>query len=109
MKKAYYKLVRDRIPEILNNLGKTAVYREMEDEEYGRTLLYKLKEETDEVLRSSSEPENVMKEIGDVYEVLESIAEYYGLSEEAIKKVKEIKRTERGGFKKKIFLETADE
>ena len=36
--KSFYKLVRDRIPEIIEADGKTCVYETLSDEEYIRLL-----------------------------------------------------------------------
>ena len=43
--KSFYKLVRDRIPEIIEADGKTCVYETLSDEAYIRLLDQKLSEE----------------------------------------------------------------
>ena len=50
MKHIYNKLVRDRIPEIVENDHKTCVTRTLNDEEYLKCLKSKLLEECHEVI-----------------------------------------------------------
>ncbi len=50
----YNKLIRDRIPEIIEETGKPYVLRTLEDEEYKEHLDRKLQEELDEY-KSSGE------------------------------------------------------
>ena len=51
--KVYNKLVRDKIPEIIDaDNGKTCVTRIMEDDEYLETLNTKMQEELKEYLES---------------------------------------------------------
>ena len=45
MRKKYNKLVRDRIPEIIENSGKRSLYRIMSDDEYIQMLEAKLDDE----------------------------------------------------------------
>ena len=81
MKYNYNKLVRDKIPEEINNMeGRNATFRIMEDEEYSKELNRKLLEECHEFIE-----ENDSEELADVMEVIEAIVEKY-------KKKKEIKK-----------------
>ena len=62
MKYNYNKLVRDKIPEEINNMeGRNATFRIMEDEEYSKELNRKLLEECHEFIE-----ENDSEELADV-------------------------------------------
>lgn len=99
----YNKLVRDRIPEIIENNGEEPIVRILEDEEYRTELIKKLNEEYDEVVAASDE--EVIEELADMLEVMESIAELHNKTLDDIILVKENKKNNRGGFSKKLFLE----
>jgi predicted house-cleaning noncanonical NTP pyrophosphatase (MazG superfamily) len=49
-----------------------------------------------------------MKELGDVYEVIEAIMGYYEIDKVEVMKLKDERKIKRGGFKKRIFLESVD-
>ena len=48
MKKTYNKLIRDRIPEIIEKAGHESKVRVLDDDEYFTSLCKKLQEEVDE-------------------------------------------------------------
>ena len=47
-----------------------------------------------------------MKEIGDLQEIIEAVIIAFNLDEKEILKIKNQRKKERGGFDKKIFLES---
>lgn len=94
------KLVRDRIPEIINATGKQAVTRVLSNEEYLAELDRKLTEECVEYQADKS-----IEEMADVLEVLYAIAEARGYSVEELERVRAAKAEKRGGFADRIFLE----
>ena len=49
MEKIYNKLVRDKIPEIIENDGETPIVRVLNDNEYKKELEKKLKEEDEDI------------------------------------------------------------
>ena len=65
MKKYYNKLVRDKIPEIIEIAGKRAEIRIADDSEYANLLKQKLLEEVDEYMQS-----NNPDELADIIEVV---------------------------------------
>ena len=99
----YNKLVRDRIPEIIEGNGEEPITRILNDEEYRSELIKKLNEEYDEVVNASGE--DIIEELADMLEVMESIANLQNKTLDNIIKKKEKKKNKRGGFSKKIFLE----
>ena len=97
--KKYDKLVRDRIPEIIESDGKKCTTEIVGDKKALEYLYIKLREETNELLEDKN-----IDEAADVMEVVFAIAEKYGYSEEELLERRENKRNKRGGFKKNIIL-----
>lgn len=69
------KLVRDKIPEIIENSGKEPIIRVLDDTEYKEELLKKLYEEYNEVIEAKTK-EETLEECSDVLEVLIALLEY---------------------------------
>jgi predicted house-cleaning noncanonical NTP pyrophosphatase (MazG superfamily) len=92
------KLVRDKIPEIIQASGATPLTRILETEEYLSCLEAKLDEEVQEFHESKS-PE----ELADILEVVYALAEAHGCSREQLQQFFDTKHTARGGFKKRIY------
>ncbi len=103
--KKFNKLVRDRIPEIIAAKGEMAKVRTLKDEDFVNALAAKLVEEAKEVEGAQGDAKELVKEIGDVFEVVDALIVQLGLSCEEIKKLQAERREKRGGFSKKIFLE----
>ncbi len=97
----YHKLVRDRIPEIIEKDGKTCVCSELSQEDYIIMLDQKLNEELAEYQESKS-----MEELADLLEVMSAVAAARGSSLDEVERIRLGKKEKRGGFKKKILLET---
>ena len=95
----YHKLVRDRIPEIIEKQGETPKIRILEDEEYRRCLEAKLDEEVSEYHRDKN-----CEELADILEVAFALAAAHGCSREAFLEIYRRKHEARGGFEKRIFL-----
>jgi len=105
MRQEHNKLVRDLIPEIIEQNGNKAVVHVLDDEKFKKELLRKLIEESQEVFEAEMNEEDLKKEIGDVLEVLDSIIESFQLDKMDIEKIKNNRKEKRGGFKSQIFLE----
>lgn len=103
MDRVYNKLVRDKIPEIIEGKNETPVTRILNDDEYKLELEKKLYEEYKEVIESSGEDR--LFELADMIEVIKSLALLSGKTLEDIIELANGKRNKRGGFEKKIFLE----
>ena len=95
----YNKLVRDRIPEIIEASGKKCVCSTLSDEEYLAMLDAKLNEELAEYQDSKT-----MEELADLLEVIRAVAVARGSSIEAVEVICRDKAVKRGGFEKKILL-----
>lgn len=99
MNQKYYKLVRDRIPEIIEANGQTCITETLSDEEYLRLLDEKLAEELDEYQANKS-----LEELADLLEVMRAVVKARGWTLEQLEQVRSEKATKRGRFEKKIFL-----
>ena len=102
--KTYHKLVRDRIPEIIEADGKTCVYETLSDEAYIRLLDQKLNEELAEYQESKS-----LEELADLLEVMQAVVRARGWTLDELEQVRADKAAERGGFVKKILLTAVKE
>ena len=97
--KAYHKLVRDRIPEIIEADGKICVCETLTDEDYIHLLDQKLNEELAEYQESKS-----LEELADLLEVMQAVVKARGWTLEELERVRADKAAKRGGFEKKILL-----
>ena len=102
--KIYNKLIRDRIPEIIEASGKTCRVRILEEKEYLQELNRKLTEELKEYQESGE-----LEELADLVEIVYAIAEHKGSSIEEFERIRQNKREKRGGFEKRLFLESTGE
>ena len=66
MKKVYNKLVRDRIPEIIEKDGASFKTSVLNDEDFKTELLKKLIEEAQEVVGAKDDNKELVKELGDM-------------------------------------------
>ncbi len=101
--KIFNKLVRDKIPEIIEKDGRTCKTHILTDEEYIDALEEKLNEEVAEYQKDKN-----LEEMADVLEVLQAICLARGYSLDELEALREKKANSRGGFSKKIFLESTD-
>lgn len=106
-RKTYNKLIRDKIPEIIKKDNAIPKISELSDEQFKIALKEKLVEEAKELLEAKTDKE-ILNELSDVLQLLESIALNNGLSVSDVEKQKEKKKQERGAFEKKLFLEYVD-
>ena len=97
--KKYHKLVRDKIPDIIESSGKTCTTSILSDEEYIRCLDAKLDEELAEYHKDQS-----LEELADLLEVIRAVTVARGYSLEDLERVRAAKAAERGGFEKRILL-----
>ncbi len=95
----YHKLVRDRIPEIIESTGKTCTTEILPDDEYLKMVDVKL----DEELAEYHQDQNI-EELADLLEVIRAAAVARGYTLEELERVRAEKAAKRGGFEKKILL-----
>ncbi|PSB22814.1 nucleotide pyrophosphohydrolase [filamentous cyanobacterium CCP1] len=102
MRKIHNKLIRDRIPEIIQAAGKQCVVEVLSEEEYQQALRQKLIEEAHEVEIATGD--DLIQELADLYEVIDELMAAHQIEREAVVKTQEERRVERGGFKKQLRL-----
>jgi predicted house-cleaning noncanonical NTP pyrophosphatase (MazG superfamily) len=103
MDKEYHKLVRDGIPEIIRRKGERCEVAIMTEEAYRQALREKLVEEAKEVAQAVTLQELIM-ELADVQEILDTLRTTYALSQETIVQEQVHRRAERGGFQQRLRL-----
>ncbi|CAM3175330.1 Predicted house-cleaning noncanonical NTP pyrophosphatase, all-alpha NTP-PPase (MazG) superfamily [Lactobacillus bombicola] len=97
------KLVRDKIPEFVEN----AKFRKLADSEREPALRKKLIEETMEVIEADSAT-NLIEELGDVYEVILTYLKFKGVDQATFLKQVEKKRTLKGSFAEFLEMEQGE-
>ena len=99
---SFNKLVRDKIPEIIEANGDVPQYHIIEcDDEYLQELLKKDVEEGRELAEDTN-----LEELADKLEVIYAIAKAKGFTPEQVEATRLTKLEARGGFDKRIFLES---
>jgi len=98
------KLVRDFIPQIIKESGKSCEYHTANYDEYKARLYEKMREELDEFINTPCE-----EEAADMYEVLRAICLLHTFPMEVVENVAAEKRVQRGAFNDWIILEKVDE
>jgi predicted house-cleaning noncanonical NTP pyrophosphatase (MazG superfamily) len=108
MKKYFHKkLIRDKIPEIIDANNGHYETRILDDTEYEVELKRKLVEEAKELQGAGKE--EIIGELADVLELVKSITAQNGIEFSVVEEKQVNKKEKRGGFDKKIFLEWSDQ
>lgn len=102
--KTYHKLVRDRIPEMIEADGKNCICETLGDEDYIVLLDQKLNEELAEYQESKS-----IEELADLLEVMQAVVKVRGWTMEELERIRADKAVRRGGFEKRILLKEVRE
>ena len=94
------KLVRDRIPRLIEEDGKTPKYHHADVGEFVQRLEDKMKEELQEFMEKPC-----LEEAGDMYEVLRCLCWLHRFDMQDVINSADLKRIDRGGFNKGVVLE----
>lgn len=97
------KLVRDKIPLIMQEDGFEAITRHLDDVSFRAALLQKLHEETDEA-GAAKDNKETLGELADILELVRSLARLCGSDLQGVEKIANHKRDERGGFENRVWL-----
>lgn len=103
MERTYNKLVRDKIPEIIEAKGEKALTKILTDKQYFASLFQKANEELSEVKNAKNISE-FKEELSDLLEVVRAMAEHKGFSLAEIIEEADKKANIRGKFENRIFL-----
>lgn len=98
------KLVRDRIPELIQAEGRTPKVKQLSGSALIQALYEKLAEEHAELVAAVSVEEK-REELADLIEVILALARQYGCEETELQEILDRKRAARGGFTKGLFYE----
>lgn len=101
--KTYNKLVRDRIPEIIEAAGKRCKIEILNDEEYLKAIDEKLDEELSEYHKDQN-----LEELADLLEVIYAAVRARGYSVEDLENIRVKKAHERGTFDNRILLKNVE-
>ncbi|UTE78479.1 nucleoside triphosphate pyrophosphohydrolase [Rossellomorea sp. KS-H15a] len=104
----YNKLVRDKIPQIIESKGKEFSTKILNDKDYIKYLKEKAYEELDEYCEAETDGEAV-EELADLLEVVRALSKQHGSTIEEVEKVRKVKAEKRGRFQKKVFLIKVDD
>lgn len=100
MKKYHNKLIRDKIPFILQ---KKKIHGECcflnDDGEFYNSLVEKLQEEIVEFVESDE-----LQELGDIQDVIDEILQHRNISNVVFNRLRSSKTEKNGGFKERMFL-----
>lgn len=103
MTKVWNKLVRDRVPEIIEAENVKAVTRTLTAAEFFDALHDTLIAETGE-LKEAADREDVIAEAADILEVLAAICDMHGVQMSEVARRQVLRRGERGAFHDRTFL-----
>lgn len=99
----YNKLIRDKIPNIMDADNKTYTSRTLSDDEYVFELRKKLHEELAEYLSTANEAD-ALEELADLLELIHALSNVHGADPQKLEEVRRKKAEKRGGFQDKLFL-----
>jgi len=101
----FNKVIRDKIPEIIQKDGYTCNIQTLSDEKFLVEIEKKLSEEVTEYQNDKN-----LEELADILEVIYRIAQLKGISKEELEKIRVKKLQDKGGFEKNLFLiDTSEE
>ncbi|CDA67565.1 MAG: nucleoside triphosphate pyrophosphohydrolase [Lachnospiraceae bacterium] len=101
--KVYNKLVRDKIPEIIEADGRKCKTEILSEEAYLKMVDAKLDEELAEYHKDQN-----IEELADLLEVIYAAAQARGYSVEELERVRVAKVEKRGAFQKRILLKETE-
>ncbi len=103
MKKIHYnKLVRDRIPYVIEKSGGAHKITTLPPQRFREELLKKVGEEAS-ALPGQSDPAEISKELADILAVIETIQKEYRITKRQLAQAMKANQSKKGGFRKKTL------
>ncbi|WDL96872.1 nucleoside triphosphate pyrophosphohydrolase [Alicyclobacillus sp. ALC3] len=96
----YDRLVRDRIPDMIESMGNIALCRDLDDETFAQALLATLVRASQQFAESES-----LETMADMLDAVDAWLEVKGLSMDEVEHAREERRKRCGGFDRRRFLE----
>lgn len=96
----YQKLVRELIPQLIEEDGNEAITRTLEPQEHFQALKDKLLEEVEEYIESED-----TEELADIVEIVRSLLEHHMMTYEDLEQTRKQRIEEHGSYSARIFLE----
>ena len=106
--KTYNKLIRDRIPEIIQKEGNTADIIILSEESFKQAIKEKLIEEATEVCNAQNR-DDILSELADLQEVMDTIKQLYNINTLEVNTIQAVKALQRGKFEKRLYLKSVSE
>lgn len=101
------KLWRDNAIELMENTGSKIHWIKLNDDEFLKELRLKFIEEANEVFNSKTK-ENLIEELADILEIINSFCDIYKFTIQDIKNAQIKKHKIRGGFEGRKFVTIAE-
>ena len=105
-RQTFNKLVRDNIPNIIEQDNRAYATRILSDAEYEEALRVKVQEEALEVAEAS--PDELTKELADLLEVTQALMALHGITMDDVIAKQAERKDSRGAFGSRIMLLWAD-
>ncbi|WP_290748150.1 nucleoside triphosphate pyrophosphohydrolase [Exiguobacterium sp. UBA3968] len=99
----YHKLVRDAIPNIIDQNGKKATFQTLDEHKFLVEAKKKLHEELAEYEEATTDADAV-EELADLLELIQALAKTHGVTVEELEAVRQKKQQQRGGFEERLYL-----
>ncbi|MBH0164764.1 nucleoside triphosphate pyrophosphohydrolase [Fictibacillus sp. 7GRE50] len=101
---AYYnKLVRDKIPELLEQAGKKGTFRILGNQEFETELKKKLTEGVKEYREVKNEID-AAEELAELFEILIALTKVHDLTLRELDEIRQEKAQKQGRFHERLFL-----
>ena len=104
MKKIYQKLIRDRIPGVIADAGKSLATHKASEADLLGYAMKKLQEEVQEFVEDPC-----AEEAADIMEIFHFICDHLGIRDSQVVAQTTAKRITRGGFDQGLILEWVEE
>ena len=102
--KVYNRLVRDKMPDIIESMGNLAVYGVLDDTAFSKALLETMSRGAAQFAKTRS-----LELLADVLECIDAWLEVSGLSMEEVERSKTERMKRCGTFHERVFLELVAE